>query len=326
MGKKKISENEYNKIVDLYNDGMTQPEIAILYNCSASSISSILKQMRVTTRLGGSQNTHEHVLQWIEMYQDGYLLQDIAAKYDTTYATVSKLLKKNGVVIDRYTYHFDEHYFDNIDTQDKAYILGLLWADGYNDTDKGSIAIQLQEQDKELLLKINRVTCNERPLRKSSLSEKNSRWQDQYMLTWQSRYVSKLLDEYGMHKKKSLILEFPGWLDEDLCRHFIRGYIDGDGCISLSQNGKFASVSMVGTKMFLNVVKDIIKESLDVDVVIQRDKRAQEPICTLRCGTKDGVSKILKWIYRDANLFLNRKYNKYQQFLNVNNMNNSYLN
>ena len=327
MGKKKISENEYSKIVDLYKNGMTQPEIANKYNCSASSISSILRASGVKTRCGGSKNTYDVVLQWQEMYECGCLLQDIAKLYGVTRATVSNLLKKNGVVVDRYTYHFNEHYFDNIDSQDKAYILGLLWADGYNCVEKGSISIQLQEQDKNLLEKINNVTNNERPLRKTCLSEKSPKWQDQYMLTWQSKYVSNLLDDLGMHQRKSLVLEYPKWLDESLHRHFIRGYFDGDGSISLSKEGKFASLNMVGTKMFLCTIQDIIKNTLGVEVFVQRDIRARDPICVLRCSTKDGVKNILDWIYNDASLFLDRKYQKYQQFLLANkNINNSYLN
>lgn len=320
---KTIPKDEYLTICELYNEGIAQSEIANRYGCSTSLISLILRQMGVKTRLGGSKNTADIVEEWKRMYLSGVSLGDIAKQYNSTRATVSKQLKNNGVDIDRYTYHFDEHYFDNIDSQDKAYILGLLWADGYNNIDKGSIIVSLQRPDKDLLEKINFLTCNERPLRKICLSEKNSTWQDQYMITWQSKHVSKLLDQYGMHKKKTLILEYPQWIDPVLHRHFIRGYLDGDGCISLSKSGKYASVSMVGTSMFLNAIKDIIKENLDVDVVVQRDIRARDPICTLRCGTKDGVSKILEWIYDDASLFLDRKYQKYQQFLNINN---SYLN
>jgi len=327
MSKKKVLDSEYDKIVDMYNRKMTQQEIAKIYNCSVSSISAILKRKNVKTRLGGSNNTGEDILKWAEMYHGGSSLKDIADQYKTTYATVSKLLRKNGIVVDRYTYHFNEHYFDIVDSQDKAYILGMLWADGYNCTEKGSVVLQLQEQDKELLEQINCITNNERPLRKTCLSNKNKNWHDQYMLTWQSKHLSALLCAYGMPQKKSLILEFPKWLSPDLYRHFLRGYLDGDGCISLSKEGKFASVSMIGTSMFLSAVKDIIKKEIGVDVVVKRDLRARDPICTLRCGRKNDVKKILEWIYCDASLFLDRKHKKNQQFLEANkNINNSYLN
>lgn len=324
MSVAKVKKEEYENVVDLYKQGMTQPEIARIYGCSTTIISKILKKMGIETRLGGSNNTKDVVAQMCEMYKGGKLLKEIANEFNTTRATVSKLLKKNGVDVDRYTYHFNEHYFDYINSPDKAYILGMLWADGHNCVDKGSIILELQEQDKELLDKINKITENERPIKEIRLNDKNPMWQNQYKLTWQSKYTSKILEQYGMHQRKSLILEFPTCINPALYSHFIRGYMDGDGCISTSKSDKFVTVNMVGTKMFLDTVRDIVEESLNISVDIKRDNRARDPICILRCGRKEDARKLLDWIYCDANLFLTRKYEKYQLFLsNYNNINNS---
>jgi transcriptional regulator with XRE-family HTH domain len=324
---KQIPQCEYNNIVNLYNNKMTQPEIAKLYNCSTSWISFILKENGVHARSGGSMNTESDVTEWVKMYNDGMTLKEIANICGTTRATVSKLLKDVGVFIDRYTYHFDEHYFDVIDTEEKAYILGLLWADGCNVVDKGSIILELQERDKDILETINNVTKNERPISLIPLKDKNDKWQNQYKLTWQSKYTSSVLDSLGMHKRKSLILEFPKWMHTDLHRHFIRGYLDGDGCISLSYDGKFANVSMVGTRMFLEFIQDIFYNNLSADVSVKRDLRAKDPICILRCNKKVDVMKILDWLYKDSTIYFERKYNKYQHFLENNkSINNSCLN
>lgn len=169
----KVKKEEYDKIVDLYKQGMSQPQISKIYDCSATIISKILKKNGVETRSGGSNNTKDIVNLMCGMYKSGKLLKEIAEEFNTTPVTVSNLLKKNGVDIDRYTYHFNEHYFDAIDSQDKAYILGMLWADGYNGVDKGSIILELQEKDKELLEKINKLTDNERPLKAVQLNNKN---------------------------------------------------------------------------------------------------------------------------------------------------------
>ena len=318
-----IPKSEYETIVSMYITGMTQPEIAEIYNCSASSISSILHKFNVTTRLGGSKNAMVDISKWAKMYEDGMLLSEIADEFGTTGATVSKLLKKNGYSVDRFTYHFDEHYFDNIDSQEKAYILGILWADGCNARNRNSIILQLQEKDRGLLEKLNVLTQNERPLRKQELSKYNPKWQDCYKLTWQSKHLSELLESYGMVQKKSLVLEFPSWLTEDLYSHFIRGYFDGDGCISLLKINKnrSADVGMVGTRMFLDKVAEIINNQVGINVYVKRDERANELICNLRCSARDDVLKLLEWLYRDANIYMERKYNKYQQFLN--NINNS---
>ena len=48
----------------------------------------------------------------------------------------------------------DEKYFDNIDTQNKAYTLGFLFADGYNSISKSTVSMALQESDGYILDKI----------------------------------------------------------------------------------------------------------------------------------------------------------------------------
>lgn len=314
MSAAKIKQEEYLKIVDLYKQGMTQPEIAQIYDCSVSTVSGILRKMNVETRLGGSKNTKDDVLKMYEMYKNGMLLQDIADGFGTTRATVSKLLKKNGFDVDRFTYHFNEHYFDQIDSQDKAYILGLLWADGHNRVDKGGVILELQEDDKPLLERINHITENQRPLRKVALNDKNPAWKNQYNLLWQSKYLSNVLNEYGMCQRKSLVLEFPKWLNEELYPHFIRGYMDGDGCVCYMEQNHKIQVSMVGTRMFLEYVQQICK-NIGVKSYITHDKRSNDVICQLAIASNICSMTFLSWIYQDANLKMDRKYNKYKQFL-----------
>ena len=321
---KKISKIEYDTIVDMYQDGTLQKEIAEKYDCSTSTISSILRKCNVLTRPGGSKNTPDVVQKWVKMYLEGVLVKDIASEFGVGAHTISRHLKASGVNIDRYIYHFNEHYFDSIDTQEKAYYMGMLWADGHNCVERGSIIIELQEQDIDLLQRLNVLAENERPVRKQNLHDKNPKWQNQYRLVLQSKYTSKVLESYGMFQNKSLILTFPSWLDESLYASFVRGYFDGDGCITLqnSNHNRSAMINMVGTKMFLEKVADIIQSTLDVEVGIERDMRAREPICTLRCSRRRDVIKILNWLYDGATIYMQRKYDKYQQFLN--NINNSY--
>lgn len=315
MSAVKVKKEEYEKIVDLYNKGMTQPEIAKMYDCAATTISGILKRMNVETRLGGSKNTKDTVVKMREMYVNGKLLREIADEFNTTSATVSKLLKKSGIKIDRFTYHFNEHYFDVIDSQDKAYILGLLWADGHNRVDKGSVILELQEEDRQLLEDINNITENERPLRKVPLNDKNPLWKNQYNLLWQSKHLSNILNRYGMCQRKSLVLEFPQWIDKELYSHFIRGYVDGDGCVCYMKQKNKIRVSMVGTKMFLEDVQKIC-DNIGIKTYIIHDTRANEVICTLAIASNVCLIRFLDWLYSNANLKMERKYNKYQQFLN----------
>lgn len=316
----KIPKNEYQNVANLYYSGKTQKEIADIYGCTPNAIHEIMKKLGINARPNGF--TENDAQDMYIMYQDGKRLQEIADVFHTGRHTVGRTLKRNGFKIDKKTYHCDEHYFDNIDDQNKAYIAGLLWADGCNQLDKGKITIQLQERDQEILQQIKEISNNERPLLKINLNDKNPNWQNSILLTWQSKNISQILNDYGMVPRKSLVLEFPFWLDKSLYPHFLRGYIDGDGSVYFSKSKNYIRVSMVGTKMFLNVVKNICYE-IEVKTYMSHKNAQNEMTCSLSTTSNKGTLKLLYWIYADSNLKLQRKYNKYQQALEYYNINNT---
>lgn len=65
-------------------------------------------------------------------------------------------------------YTFNKNYFEKIDSEDKAYFLGLLYADGCNSTsatqNHASIVLNLQEGDKEILEKFMKYINSNKPL------------------------------------------------------------------------------------------------------------------------------------------------------------------
>ena len=315
-----IPKDDYYKVIDMYNSGLTQREIANIYGCSANVVYNIMRQMNIPARPNGL--TKEYAEQMYELYSNGMKLPEIAELYNVEQHTVGRVLKRNGFKTDRKTYHCDEHYFDSIDNQDKAYIAGLLWSDGCNQLNKGKVTIQLQERDINILEQIKIVSNNERPLFKSKLHDKNPNWQNSIVLTWQSRNISQVLNDYGMVPRKSLVLEFPNWLDKTLYSHFLRGYIDGDGSIYFSKDRNAIRVSMVGTSMFLSVVKNICFE-LGVKTYMSHKNEQNDITYSLATTSNSGSFALLNWIYQDANLKLQRKYDKYQQALDYCNINNT---
>ena len=62
-------------------------------------------------------------------------------------------LKQSGKGMDKKSIHkpgyeFNEHYFDDIDSNEKAYFLGFIAADGGVGRQKGPLSFNLQKQDK----------------------------------------------------------------------------------------------------------------------------------------------------------------------------------
>lgn len=317
---RKIPKSEYQNVIDLYNSGKTQREIANIYGCDKQAVCAIMKTMDVKVRSNGF--TNEDAKEMYKLYVDGKTLQEIANVYNINRHTVGRVLKRNGFEIDRKTYHCDEYYFDKIDDQDKAYIIGLLWADGYNNEKIGKITLQLQERDKKILEDISDLLHSDMPLWFLNLNDKNPNWSNTYTLSLRSKHISNILTSYGMIQRKSLLLTFPEWLDKSLYSHFIRGYMDGDGSVYYSKDRNVLRVEIVGTKMFLDVVRNICAK-IGVKTNLYHKNNQNSITYKLYTTSNSGSLKFLNWIYNNANLKFQRKYEKYIDALESYNINNS---
>jgi intein/homing endonuclease len=122
------------------------------------------------------------------------------------------------------------------------------------------------------------------------------------------------LNNKGCTPNKSLILKFPDlsiFKDESLVRHFIRGYFDGDGCVSWTRKDrKTPSAVIIGTEDFLKGVEKCFGEK--AYICHKKDKSAE----VFRFNLTDVKAfRFLDFIYKDATIYLDRKYNRYLDFV-----------
>lgn len=135
-------------------------------------------------------------------------------------------------------YELREDYFDKIDSAEKAYFLGLLYADG--NVAKGNFRIELTGSDKPLLERFRDAIYldSNRPLYRvrgkiKQWGQKRCRTRLGYCLAVFSSKIADALIKHGCGPKKTDVIRFPfGSLPEQYYRDFIRGYFDGDGCIT----------------------------------------------------------------------------------------------
>jgi intein-encoded DNA endonuclease-like protein len=324
MNVSKFSEKEIDKIINLYNSGLLQKEIASIFGVSKSSIGRCLRNNGITSKIVLSDDDISHI---VEMYKNGNNIEYIASRYNIGDRRVTKILKENNVAIrtaDIYNrrYTLNETYFDVIDTQEKAYIVGLLFADGCISEDANIITISLKEEDKDILLKINEELGSNRPLTYIKYNDKNSNWSNQYKLSINSRYMVNSLRNLGLFQNKSLKIEFPSWITDEYYFHFLRGYIDGDGCILKTEK----RMSFIATENFCNNVAQYLQDKLSVHCSISLCHK-KDDISTrdLRISGAQQVKKVLDKIYENANMRLDRKCQIYKAlYLEQDNINNSF--
>lgn len=215
-------------------------------------------------------------------------------------------------------YSLNEEYFDCINTPNKAYILGLMCADGCNYPPKHTAFISLQESDKDLLEKIRKEMDSNQPLRiidQSNRKYNNYTYNNMCTYNMYSTRICDSLTRLGVVKNKSLILEFPN-ISETLYSHFIRGYFDGDGSIYQyikNENNKSIRLTFTSTEKFCNKLKEIIENELGIYCGIY-DASCHNGITKVLSITGTSSVKLLNWMYNNADLYLQRKYDRFVEY------------
>jgi len=227
-----------------------------------------------------SKINQEEYIKIIEMYNNWVSVKEIAKKYNVSTKPIYTILKKNNVNIRKCTdrqnksdyctnkkYDFNQDYFENINTPEKAYWLGFLFADGNVYIPKiaegkskgGSVDIALKVDDDYHLYNFLNCINGNMPIKYRNIKLNDNIYKSCRLQIGSIKMATDLLN-CGCIPNKSLKLEFPKFLSNDLISHFVRGYIDGDGCVFFKQYKKYDTlfVSLLGTYQFLNSIKEIL--------------------------------------------------------------------
>lgn len=273
--------------------------------------------------------TEEQLKDIKESYINGESSVKIGKRYNISHKPILKALHSMGIVVDQKKfarkYKLNENYFDIIDTPNKAYIMGFLHSDGSNSMDKSTISISLQEEDKDILEQMRIEIGSEKPLEFLDYSNKHDfgyTYKNQYRLLLFSKHMCEKLNNKGITPNKSLTIGFPNWLDEELISHYIRGVYDGDGSICrryINNNNLPITVTITATESFCKELNNICIQKLNISGGIY-DASCHNGVTKVFTLSGRNISKkFLDWIYQDADLFLQRKYDKYCDYYNINN-------
>ncbi len=256
------------------------------------------------------------------MYQDGYSLLKIMDKYHVSQTVLERIWKENGwtrrnMYECHKKYHFNEHYFDVIDDPNKAYCMGLFFADGCNHMERRpEITIELQERDQQVLEEIRHLIESDRPLRFYGSSDKNHRSQGTCKLILRSQHLCEQMTRLGFIPRKSLTLDFPNWITPELFPYFLKGYIDGDGWIRPYR------VGMMGTDCFCEGVKNYLMLHYGIDShIIDLSSKYNEHTKTLYISHRKNLLPLTQLMFAQSTPCIPRKANKYLEynFLTTNN-------
>lgn len=241
-------------------------------------------------------------------YNDGISSNQIANFYKCDLSTILRQLKRWNVYIrkERYNalYRVNTNYFKEIDSEDKAYFLGLIISDGH--ISKNNI-ISLCMKDRDIIEKFKECIQSEHPIK---LNKDNNP-----VIYIHSKEIADDLRNIGLNNRKSYYLDIKkvlSFIPKAFEKDFVRGLFDGDGSIKIynynylnkpqyhfGYTGLLNIVEYI--KTFFNIERKIVKESDITYTTITRDKNK-----IIECYNK---------MYDKATIFLNRKYETFQSII-----------
>lgn len=230
----------------------------------------------------------------------------IAEELGITRKTLYNKLHKLGITTIK-TSHINENIFDTIDTEEKAYWLGFLFADGYVSSRSYTIELALSSVDKDHIEKFKKFLQDDRDgsvIKVSKVSEKYER--ARYLVG--SFHLHQTLCNLGCIPNKSLTLVFPSieiFKQQDLIFDFIRGYVDGDGCL-YNQHGRLC-LEILGTENFLMGIKKYFP-TFNGPI---KDKRSNVYRIYCSFSTADTICDKL---YSHKMIYLDRKFEKFATY------------
>lgn len=272
----------------------------------------------------------------IKRYQNGDIkFHELCEKYSVSVPTMYKCFNK--LKIERRSclvYKSINHsFFKHIDTEEKAYILGFYIADGCVVIDKKTNAhnfsITISLLDLEILEKIKMCICPNIRINYTEERINNFGIKTNTMcrLSFNSNELVNDLNNYGLGERKTYLKKtITNIVPESLMFHFIRGYFDGDGCISYSNtnkkhilrsgieteyvNNRFKFGIISKDESILSEIKYFLETySLKVNDSVNRGCN------TIAISNISDIIKIYKLLYSDATIYMKRKYDKFNEIL-----------
>lgn len=307
-----LNENDYEKIKSKSFMGMIDKRLVENeFNISTKTTERILKKI-------GLSHASRQTIDIIKQYLDGKSTKDLAEEYHMSTVNVVNLIKFRNIPRRYCHYFFDFNFFEKIDTEEKAYFLGFIYADGC--IYKNTLKISISSKDIDILEKFKTCINSNHPIRETFPSTNFGNKTSMISLELTHKKLCDDLKKFGVVPNKTFKIIFPENLDPKLYNHFIRGYIDGDGSFGkyLSNDGyKRSSLSIVGTESFLLKIKEIfIAYNFKVCKNFYNrwpDKKTN--IRSLQVSGNENMLNLLKWIYKDSTIFLERKHKVFLSLL-----------
>jgi len=252
----------------------------------------------------------------IEKYYELMNLRNVGVFFGVSICPIKRILTENKINFQQRRYFVNETYFDIIDSEEKAYWLGFLYADGYIRESKSgnSLGLKLSQLDIEHLELFKKCVGSSHNINLgiSKTISKSGKEYFSHMATFQvySKRFVESIKKQGFHSRKTFTIEKPN-LKEEYYRHFIRGFFDGDGCCYIQERDNSVihcsyNIACASPNFKQFIIDELNKHSIHT--------RCQN-LLTMDILRYPSIVKFYHYLYDDSTIYLKRKKDKGDKFI-----------
>lgn len=254
----------------------------------------------------------EHKDAMVSSYLSGKTAKEAAAVFGYSHQACYGELERRGIgrrgrSEAHRKYEVDQTFFDVVDSEEKAYWLGFLTADGTIEAD--SIRVCLAAKDRLHLVKFLSAIQSEHPIgdRITTLDGKEFPGVEVHV---GSQKLSGGIQALGVTPRKSFSATPSSNVPEHLLPHYWRGVIDGDGSFVAGVNKRSGrskwSVQACGTKAITQGFVDWVCSFATTGA--EPKPRGGNGTFVVKINGNRLSKRIAEELYRDAHVWLDRKH------------------
>jgi DNA-directed RNA polymerase specialized sigma24 family protein len=306
-GKAQVPVEHQEAMVAAYLAGASAKEAAARFGHVAEACRNALKRRGIKTRniSEAMQVPLEHQEAMVAAYLDGASAEEAGALFGYSKEPCVNALQRRGIPLRTISeairqHSVNERFFATIDTEEKAYWLGLLTADG--SVRVNSVTLVLHAKDEAHLYKFKTSLQAEHPVYPIE-RERKGKHEKYFGIRINSQQMVQDLAAHGVVERKSLIVEPSPYVPDEFARDYWRGEIDGDGSIGYGRAAEQWSVSLCGSEAIVRGFQQFASQYINSKAQI----RPNGKIFSITYTGSAQARKLLEVLYGGATVYLERK-------------------
>lgn len=259
----------------------------------------------MTKRSYSCKLTIEQEQEVIQKYLAGNSAIELAKEYEfASHNAITRILRYYGIEqrdapTRNRLYRLNPNVFDVLDTEQKAYWYGFLYADG--NVCRRTLVLALKWSDKEHIEKFKQFMESESPIHRITRNYGKTKY-DNAKIEMTDRNLAYRLKSLGIVPSRPHFERVLRNLPKNLIQHWIRGYYDGDGSAGIHN-----VISFIGQIPLLEFVREQLAINCGTNPNLSIHKHTISDIYYLVISGRIQATNAAKYLYRDSTVWLSRK-------------------